>query len=367
VSGLRLERALESLSAGRGRILVSRLQYLGDVVLSLPLVAALRREFPRCEIDYLTRPAGAELLAGDPIVDELFCAPVSGGGPAATLRLMRRLRRRDYRLAIDLYSNPRSALLVRASGATVRIGGTRRIRRHLFTHAVTVPKAVRSAIEHHLYFLKCLGLESQAGKPVLTLSPEETASAREWFERPGGNLRGPRIGLHPGGKWTVKRWPLEFFAALARRLIQQLGAAVYVFQGPGEDEIYSQRLKAQLGDKAIYLPALPIRQAAAVMQALDAGVFCDGGAMHVSVAVGTPTVGIFGSSEPDIWFPYESFGPYRPAFVPQDCRPCHQHDCDHLSCLTGLDAGAVEQVVQGVLKQARTDTAEGSARHGSNE
>ena len=164
MTDLRLERVFESLSAGRGRILVSRLQYLGDVVLSLPLVAALRKQFPRCEIDYLTRPAGVELLAGDPIVDELFCAPASGSGPAATLRLMRRLRRREYRLAFDLYSNPRSAVLVRASGATVRIGGTRRIRRHLFTHAVTVPGTIRSAIQHHLYFLKCLGLAAEAVK-----------------------------------------------------------------------------------------------------------------------------------------------------------------------------------------------------------
>ena len=71
--------------------------------------------------------------------------------------------------------------------------------------------------------------------------------------------------------------------------------------------------------------------------------------MHVAVAVGTPTIGIFGSAEPDIWFPYEQYGPYIPAYVPITCRPCHSHVCSHISCLYKLTVDTVEQHVLVVL------------------
>ena len=80
-----------------------------------------------------------------------------------------------------------------------------------------------------------------------------------------------------------------------------------VLTGPGE-EAYRDAVRRELGDGASYLPALPIRDTVAVLASLDGVVVNDGGIMHASVAVGTPTVGIFGSSEPDIWFPYETVG-----------------------------------------------------------
>ncbi|HET6350108.1 MAG TPA: hypothetical protein VFH88_13595, partial [Candidatus Krumholzibacteria bacterium] len=124
-----------ALRAG-DRVLVTRLNYLGDVVLSLPMVDALRHAHPGIEIDYLTREPAATLLRGDtrfahviPLRDGLVHA-------AKTIAF---LRRRRYAAVIDLYSNPRSAWLSWLSGAPVRIGGNRRGRRHLYTHPVTVP------------------------------------------------------------------------------------------------------------------------------------------------------------------------------------------------------------------------------------
>jgi len=74
--------------------------------------------------------------------------------------------------------------------------------------------------------------------------------------------------------------------------------------------------------------------------------------MHVSVAVGTPTVGIFGSAEPDIWFPYELHGPFTPAYVDVECRPCHSHVCDHLSCLRELSVESVESKLFDVMRRS---------------
>jgi lipopolysaccharide heptosyltransferase II len=351
VSRQKIETAIRALSSG-GRVLLSRLQYLGDVVLTLPVVAALKKQFPACEIDYLVKYPGAELLQGEAGISTVHCIPGPPDRPASTLRLIRDLRRRRYDVAIDFLSNPRSALLIFSSGASMRIGGTRRIRRHFYTHTVSVPVDVRSAVSHHLHYLNVLNIAAEPVKPTLTITDTESKAALAILERSGMKQAARKIGIHPGGKWQVKRWPVEKFASLAKRLRQQAGAQIFVFQGPGE-EIYSEQLRSRLRDEAIYLPQLPVRSAAAVMSRLDAGVYCDGGAMHISVAVGTPTIGIFGSSEPDVWFPYEDYGSYRPAFIPLACRPCHMHTCDHVKCLNELSVEAVEEAVLDVLERGK--------------
>ena len=349
-----LERQAEAELSSGGRLLVSRLEYLGDVILTLPAVRALKDRYPKAEIDYLARSDGASVLAGEPLFSRVFRAPERGESWLATFRLVREMRARRYAAAVDLYSNPRSALLVWLSGARLRVGGARRVRRLVYTHPTVTPPEIRSAIDHHLYCLKPLGVTARATKPVLTLSENEKERAAERLGDSGVEVRpGSAIGLHPGGKWEVKRWPVEYFADLAGRLADEHGLRIVVLIGPGE-ESYQDALRARLGSRAVYLPALPVRETAAIISVLGGMVVADGGIMHVSVAVGTPTVGLFGSSEPDIWFPYESFGPYAAAIVPVECRPCHVHACDHLSCLRGLSVERVQSDVLRVLEAAKS-------------
>lgn len=331
-----------------GRILVTRLLHLGDVILTLPSADALRSRFPRAEVDYLSRGLGADILLGDDRFGRVYRLPERSEGHMAMWRLIRELRRRRYTVVVDLYSNPRSALLSLLTGAPVRIGGARRVRRHCYTHAISVPPAVRSATEVHQAHLEPLGVKGEPGKPSLPLHPRERARAREVL----GTLRGRsgtrRVGIHPGGKWEVKRWPAGSFLALAERLIDAHGMQPVVFCGPDE-EVYRRPLRDRLGDEVVFYPTSPIRDTAAAIAELDGMIVCDGGVMHLSIAVGVPTVGIFGSAEPEIWFPYESFGPYRAAYVPITCRPCHQHTCDHLSCLHRLTVDRVEAKLIEVL------------------
>lgn len=347
-----LERRTAEILSDGGRVLVTRLLYLGDVILTLPLLNVLKGRFPNAEIDYLARSPGADLLEGEPIVCRVFRVPTGGRSPAAWVSLAHELRKRRYAAAIDLYSNPRSALLTRLSGAAMRIGGARRVRKRMYTHATVVPSEVRSAIEHHLYHLRPLGVIARPTRPVLTLSQSERERAgallRSMGLDPGSETV---VGIHPGGKWEVKRWPAESYAELARLLVSSRGLRVVVMVGPGE-EPYGEALRAKLGSAAAYLPALPVREAAALIASLRGMVVADGGMMHVSVAVGTPTVGIFGSSEPDVWFPYEPFGPYVPAFAPIWCRPCHYHTCWHVSCLRRLRVETVIEKLVGVMDAA---------------
>lgn len=343
--------ALQTLRPG-DRVLVTRLDYLGDVVLSLPLVDALRARWPGIEVDYLTRRPAADLLANDARFARVWTLEA---GKRSTLAVIRRLRGRRYGAVIDLYSNPRSAWITWLSGAPVRVGGNRRGRRHLYTHPIVVPREVRRVTDVFLRYGAPLGIAAdvQASQPALAIARDEAAAADALL--PHVSTGRPRIGIHPGGKWSVKRWPTEKFVALIEIIEKELGAEAIVFKGPGEAE-HTERLRGGVSARTVFLDLLPIRTAAAVISRLDAMVACDGGIMHVAGAVGTPTVGIFGSSEPAVWFPYEGAGPFRAAFIDVECRPCHRHECPlgHTRCLNELSAAIVANTLRAVLASARS-------------
>lgn len=339
------------------RLLVTRLDYLGDVVLSLPLVDALRARWPGLEVDYLSRRPATDLLSRDPRLTRVW---TQSDGVRATASLVSSLRTRSYRAVIDLYSNPRSAWLSWSTGARVRVGGNRRGRRHLYTHPIVVPRDVRRVTDVFMRYGVPLGLDATrpAPKPSLSIQPDEAAAADALLAHHlGGAAAGDarkRIGVHPGGKWSVKRWPAEKFVDLIRILENELDAEVVVFTGPEECPA-TERVRSQTTARTAFLEVLEIRTVAAVISRLDAMIACDGGVMHVAAAVGTPTVGIFGSSEPEVWFPYAGAGPYRAAYIDVECRPCHRHECPlgHTRCLNELTADAVARNLRDALAQAK--------------
>jgi len=275
----------------------------------------------------------------------------------SALSMVATLRSRRYRAAVDLYSNPRSAWLSWLSGAPVRIGGNRRGRRLLYTHRVQ-PPAGTPVIDVFMEYAKPLGVNGPPTKPVLAITAHERDDAQAHLENAGAaaSMRTPRIGVHPGGKWSVKRWPAAHFAELVDRL-EKAGARVVVFTGPDERDATDEVMRRVTTSPARLEP-LDIRTTAAVISCLDAMVACDGGIMHTSVATGTPTVGIFGSSQSSVWFPYENFGPYRAAQIDVPCRPCHQHVCPlgHTRCLNELSPARVASILEPLLDTRRLAT-----------
>jgi lipopolysaccharide heptosyltransferase II len=329
-----------ALRAG-DRVLVTRLNYLGDVVLSLSMVDALRRSHPGVEIDYLTREPAATLLHGDERFARVFAWQ---DGATRALPMVATLHKRGYRAVIDLYSNPRSAWLSWLSRAPVRIGGNRRGRRHLYTHRVDAPAGIPVS-EVFMKYAEPLGVRGPAGKPVLVIGAAESVAAEARLGNAGAPKGTPRIGVHPGGKWPVKRWPAAHFVELVER-IEKGGARAILFTGPDERDATAEVVRRTRAPLTVLEP-LDIRTTAAIISRLDAMVACDGGIMHTSVALGTPTVGIFGSSQSSVWFPYQSFGPYRAAEIDVPCRPCHRHECPlgHTRCLNDLTAAHVSSLL----------------------
>ena len=341
------------------KIVVSRLRFMGDVILTTPLLRALKAADPQVQIAYLVEEEYAPILWHHPHVDEIWTVRRRPGGLRGEWRQVRQMRRKMREFGpdatIDLLGMPRSAFLLYLSGAPIRVGGPHRVRRRLYTHVVEHGEPQVSAIHYHLESLQPFGLSREWTEEDLRtyvhLQPKETDWADKYLAHIARGQR-PVIGLHPGATWPAKRWFPERFGQLARELRQKLGAQVLITTGPGEQWLQSEVYDAAEG-AAIPLPVLKLRLLAALLARLDIFVTNDCGPMHLSVAVGTPTIGLFGPGEPNIWFPYQETRGHRALHHPCPLHPCHRDVCDDMTCFRDLEVDEVFEAVAWALENAR--------------
>jgi len=250
---------------------------------------------------------------------------------------------------IDLYGNPRSALLAAWTGAPIRVGPGRRGRRHFYSHHMPRVDQPLSAVAHHLLALQTLGIEiaGRAWSPRLYLSEREAAAGRDLLAEkcPGA---GPRVGLHVGNRWPAKRWPEERFAALLR-VLSRSGVEPVILAGPGEEDLANRVAMAAPSGAAPVVAGIPLRRYWGVVAALDVLVTNDGSPLHSGPALGVPTVGILGPTVPEIWFPYDSRDGHQLLCKEIWCRPCHRHECARLDCLDWISVGEAKRAVERAL------------------
>jgi ADP-heptose:LPS heptosyltransferase len=327
------------------RFLVTRLRFLGDIVLSTPLLEILRERFPDASIEYLAMEPHARVLESHPAVDRLHVLPARPG-PGDLLRVVRDLRsgpRIDW--AFDLYSNPRSAILVALSGARQRVGSDRGLRARVYQHRRVRPPGERSAIRHHLDKLVPLLGHLPEPRPVRLVVDEQRAQA---VLGSLGISPGQYTLIHPGSSWPDKAWPEERWGQLMRGLDRDRSGELLVVCGPGEAEMSGRVADA---GQARLLPPLDVSALSSILQRARLYVGNDGGVMHMAVAHAVPTVALFGPTEPDIWFPYEQWGPFR---VLHACGPERlDEDGNKLSRLGPISVADVDSMIDEVLMASK--------------
>ena len=363
-------------------VLVTRLRYLGDVVMSTVVLEALKLGDPRLRLGFLAEENHGRILSGHPLLDELHLLRVQRRGadaaarksarPEATapsasgaLGTISRLRKARYDLAVDLFFNPRSAWLLRLAGIPHRIGGTRGSRRRLYSHTVLRREvAVRQpafnamapgGLGEHLCRLAPLvhgptGLdfptwlvEETAGrllKPGLVASPAGV---------PGPPATTPCIVLAPGATWPSKEWPAEHWRRLIGLLLENRTEHLYILQPPGNGHWAKSLAGVIPEERGGLLPVLSLEQVPEFLSRARLLITVDGGIMHTSVALSVPTLALFGPTRTDAWFPYTELGPYRVLCTEPDCHPCDLHQCDEFICLPGLDPELVVREALGLL------------------
>jgi len=336
------------------RILVTRLRFMGDVILTTPVIRALRRAFPGAFLAYLAEQPYLSLLENNPYLDELIPVPEWGNPFLRNLlrqyQFLRYLRAYRFQLVIDLLGIPRTALLAYVTGSPIRVGGNFRVRRHLYTHRFDPHRSPwQTTIDFHLLSLKALGLEPNGSRTEVFLTDEERDWAIDYLLKRGFQLKRLLVGLHPGGTWPAKLWPWERFGELARELGRRFDAQVFVTYGPGDREI-AERLKTHYGSYLFVDEVLPLRKLAALLDQMDLFISNDCGPMHLAVAVGTRTFGLFGPGEPWIWFPYSLEEGHRAIYKPVPCRPCHKDFCPlNHECMKAITVEDVLEAAKEIL------------------
>ena len=338
------------------RILVSRMKFIGDIVLTTPILHSLRAAYPDAYIAYLGEREAVTLLEGNPCLNEII--PFDFHRPALLeqTRVACLLRQRKFDLAVDLFGNPRTALLTFLSGAAVRVGPDRKGRGALYTVRVRDDGLPKSALEFHNQSLRAIGVPVLPSKTEISLTREERETGGKiLLERTGtsGKQTRPLVGIHPGATWPAKRWLPERFAGLADRLVER-GATVFLTAGAQEEETIAAVQLAAKHSHPVLL-SLPLRKLAAVIAACDVYVTNDAGPMHIAAAVGTSTIGIFGPGEENIWFPYSRDDGHRALRKDVPCHPCHLDFCNRkgdgfMECMKLLSESEVLHEVESVLE-----------------
>jgi heptosyltransferase-1 len=145
------------------------------------------------------------------------------------------------------------------------------------------------------------------------------------------------VGFHPGARWPTRQWAPEDFVALGRLLLARRPRAwLLIFSGPGEELLARDIAAGIASPRALPITHVALRRFAALVKLCRAFVGGDSGPIHVSVAAGTPTIGIFGRAEPERFFPYLESEGHRSVYARVWCSPCSRDQCGHMSCLRAV-------------------------------
>ncbi len=323
-------------------ILIVKLSSIGDVIHTMPAVAALRRTLPTARITWVVERIAAPLLLGSPGLDEVVVLDTRRWrrrwGTAATYQhlaiCLAALRRHSVDVALDFQGLVKSAAVTWYSRATRRIGfATEALRERLGRWAYTEQVPVKQGehvIRQNLRLVATLGVPMSETYEFL-LPPLTVEHERVARQLTAQGVTGPFALLNPGGGWVTKRWPPANFGQLADLLWQQHGLASVVSYGPGEEPL-AAAISAAAQHAPVVLFPTTLRDYLALAQRATVFVGGDTGPLHLAAAVGTPIVGLYG---PTI---AERNGP----FAPQDrvigldlpCRvDCHRRTCRQHICM----------------------------------
>jgi len=342
------------------KILVIKLRAVGDVVLSTAVLPNLRKAFEGAEIHFMVERSGRGVLEGNPHVDRIIVHPRREWGALPKraawregFTFLKKIRKEGYDLVFDLFGNPRSAFLTWMTGASCRVGFAFRGRKYAYNKRVP-PRGDRvHEVEFNLDALRALGIPIVVNSPCFSFSKRDGHYADGWIE--GNGLRDSfLVGIHPWGSWKAKRWGLEKFAALADRLGEALQAGIVLLWGPGEKK-YAEKVQTLARYPTTIAPETSLKELGALLSRCRLVVANDSGPMHISAAVGTPTVGIFGPTNSKLQGPYgESHEVARKEGLA--CLGCNKLECRSLDCMNLLSTKEVFEVVQNCITKNKLTT-----------
>jgi lipopolysaccharide heptosyltransferase I len=334
------------------RVCIIKPSSLGDVVHAMPILSALRRRWPSAHLSWIVNRPFAGLLDGHPDLDELIVYDrgrkgFDGKQFGGMAELLARLLGSRFDLTIDLQGLLRSALMVAATRAKVRVGmaDAREGARWFYNHRVDAPRLGMHAVDRALRVAGRFGADDSEPRFNLPISAE----ARRWAAAAVAELPRPRIILNVGAQWLTKRWPPENFAAVGRLAADRLGAGLIAIGAAGDRPLVDSLARHLAPTPLLDLCGrTELQELAALCQVADLVVSNDTGPLHLAAAAGARVVGIYTCTSPELTGPYGA----RAATVRTRvwCAASFRKTCGRLECMTELEPARVWPVVVSQLQ-----------------
>ncbi|MEJ2725923.1 MAG: lipopolysaccharide heptosyltransferase II [Deltaproteobacteria bacterium] len=324
------------------RILIRATNWVGDVVMSMPALEAVRHNFPSGTIHVLARPWVVSLFENHPAVDHVMLLNKDKGYPRDVLEILRvakAIRRHQFDLAILFQNAFEAALLAYLGRARLRVGYNTDGRSLLLTHAVKRSEEVLSShqVEYYLAILKAMDWAAPTTEPRVFVSEKDRQSVGALLSEKGINQGDHLLGLSPGAVYgPAKRWPVERFAAIGDWAVDRWNIKALVVGSRAEDEL-CQALAGTMKQQSLNLCGITtLGEVMALIERCRFFVCNDSGLMHVAGALNVPTVAIFGSTDPVATGPRGEYT--RIVRHPMDCSPCLKPQCDFgYPCLLAIE------------------------------
>ena len=278
------------------RILIIRLGPLGETVLMTPVIRALRQGFPEAHIACMMDSIRTDLVAANPNLNEVI--PYQSSVP----RLIYSMARRSFQLAVVLQPTFRLVLHAFLAGIPYRVGFETNFGGRRLLHLAAPNNTNQHETARYLDVARLLGIEPDSDEPEVFVDQESQAWGSEFLRNAKINGGSPLIGLNPGAGTTYRRWAVERFAEVGNWLQMQYNAQLCITGGPREAALPHELAALINGETTVITDTTPL-QLAAIIQKCNLFISNDTGPMHLSTAVKTPTVALFGASNRIQWAP----------------------------------------------------------------
>lgn len=355
-------------------ILIVKLGSIGDIVHTLPALSALRRGFPNAHIGWLVETRSKDILAGNPLLDEILEVDTLGWrkalhAPSTWKEISKsvgRLRSFRYDVVFDFQGLVKSGVCAWLARAPRRVGFERRGLREslsaVFTNVhVAVPDGRCHVIDKNLSLLKAVGIETEERAFPIRVPEELSHRAANVLESMGVS---EYVAINPGGGWATKRWSPELYGILAAEIYRVRALPSLVFWGPEEKGLALRVAEASSGAARI-APATELKELLPYLVRARLFIGGDTGPLHIASALGVPVVGLFGPSDATLNGPVSEEDQIVWKGVP--CSPCYRRRCPGLGtvCMTSVEVRDVLRAVEARLGAAKssltTDFARGKA------
>lgn len=327
------------------KILIIKLRGIGDVILTTIVLDTIVKEFPNAKIDFLADTPSVPLLK--PLKQLSKVHAFNRKSFIKRIFTFFKIRNQKYNLILDFFSNPVSAQITFFSGAEYRVGFPYKGRAYAYNYFGPSARNEFHSADLNLEMLKSIGITPISKKLYVGISDEDVRYADDYFYS-YFNKSDIVFGLIPGGGWQSKKCDPIKFAEIADEIINKYNCKVLILWGPG-DKLEAEEIISYMKNKVTLAPSTSITQMASIIKKCKLIIANDSGPMHISAAVGTPTLAIHGPTDPNLQGPYGELNEWV-RYDELDCIQCNllvcpkQHQC-FIDLPTSRILGKIDNII----------------------